>query len=187
MNFLSSLSAKNDLLSLLCRVRVEAHFPLESPFVISFRSLLRLLAVLSDTLTVENKDVSSANNLGMHWRLSDKSLMYTRNKSWPNIDPGGTPALILAQDELWLLRITLCFQFLKKSVKEIPLRLSLWIIPSCHTLSKAFEMSRNTPLTSQLSSKLENISWVMPNNWLTHESPGLNPDWFSDIKLFSIK
>ena len=27
MNFLSSLSAKNDLLSLLCRVRVDTHFP----------------------------------------------------------------------------------------------------------------------------------------------------------------
>ena len=95
---------------------------------ISFRSLLGLLAVLSGTLTVENRDVSSANNLGLHWRLSDKSLMYIRNKSGPNIEPWGTPALILAQDELWSLRITLCFLFLKESVKrlnkfpEIPLR-----------------------------------------------------------------
>ena len=42
---------------------------------ISFRSLFKLLAVLSGTLTVQNRDVSSANNLGLHWRLSDKSLM----------------------------------------------------------------------------------------------------------------
>ena len=27
----------------------------------------------------------------------------------------------------------------------------------------------------------------MANNWLTQELPGLNPDWFSHIKLFSIK
>ena len=27
----------------------------------------------------------------------------------------------------------------------------------------------------------------MTNNWLIQESPGLNPDWFSDIRLFSIK
>ena len=67
MNFLSSLSAKNDLMSLLCRVRVE--------LFISSRSLLRLLAVLSGTLTVENSQ-----------RLSDKLLMYIRNKSGPNID-----------------------------------------------------------------------------------------------------
>ena len=33
MNFLNSLFAKNDLLSLLCRVKVEAHFSLESPFI----------------------------------------------------------------------------------------------------------------------------------------------------------
>ena len=38
---------------------------------ISFRSLLRLLAVLSGSLTVENRDVSSANNLGLDWTISD--------------------------------------------------------------------------------------------------------------------
>ena len=33
MNFLNSLSAKNDLLSLLFRVRFETHFPREIPFI----------------------------------------------------------------------------------------------------------------------------------------------------------
>ena len=57
--------------------------------------------------------------------------MYVGNKSGPNIEAWGTPALILAQHELWSLRIILCFVFLKKSVKrlnkfpEIPLHLSL--------------------------------------------------------------
>ena len=32
-DFLSSLSEKNDFLSLLCWVRTEAHFPLESLFI----------------------------------------------------------------------------------------------------------------------------------------------------------
>ena len=32
MNFLSSLFAKNDFLSLLCSVRAEVYFPLERPF-----------------------------------------------------------------------------------------------------------------------------------------------------------
>ena len=86
---------------------------------ISFRSLFRLLAVLSGTLTVENRVLSSANNLGLLWRLSDKSLMYMRNKSGPNIEPWGIPALTLAQVELWPLRITLCFLFFKKSVKRL--------------------------------------------------------------------
>ena len=57
--------------------------------------------------------------------------MYIRNNSRPYLDPWGTPALILAQDELWWLRTTLCFLFLKKSVKRLnrfpdtQLRLSL--------------------------------------------------------------
>ena len=120
---------------------------------ISVRSLCRLLAVLLGTLIIENRDVLWVNNLGLHWRLSDKSFMYIRNKSGPYIEPLRTPALILVQDELWPLRIGLYFLFPKKSVKrlnkfpEILLRLNLWIIPSSSTLLKAFEMSRNTPLT----------------------------------------
>ena len=53
--------------------------------------------------------------------------MSIRNKSGPIIEPCGTPALILAQDKLWPLKITL-----KKSVKRLnkfpeisPLHLSL--------------------------------------------------------------
>ena len=34
-----------------------------------------------------------------------KSLMYNRNKSGPNIEPCGIPALILAQNKLWPLKI----------------------------------------------------------------------------------
>ena len=137
-----------------CIVMAETQFPHESLFIISFRLLLRLLAILSGILTVENRDVSSANNVGLHWRLWDKSLMYIRNKSSPSIEPWETTALILAQDELWWLCVTLCFLFLKMPVKrfnefsEIPLRVTLWIISLYYTLSKTFEMSRNTALTS---------------------------------------
>ena len=73
--------------------------------------------------------------------------MYIRNKSRPNRELWETPAFILNQNELWPLRITL---FFKKSVKrlnkprEVPLCLSLSLIPSCHTLLKAFEISKNT-------------------------------------------
>ena len=27
----------------------------------------------------------------------------------------------------------------------------------------------------------------MARSWVVHESPGLKPDWFGDIKLFSVK
>ena len=29
--------------------------------------------------------------------------------------------------------------------------------------------------------------WVIDNNWLIHESPCLNPDWFSEIRLLEVK
>ena len=45
--------------------------------------------------------------------------MYIRSKSGPNIEPGGTPALIMTQYELWPLRITFCFLILKKSFKML--------------------------------------------------------------------
>ena len=44
MNFLTSLSAKNDLLSLLCRVRFEAHFPLESPFIFFLQVVIMVIS-----------------------------------------------------------------------------------------------------------------------------------------------
>ena len=31
------------------------------------------------------------------------------------------------------------------------------------------------------------MSWVIDNNWLIHESPGLKPDWLEKINSFSIK
>ena len=51
-------------------------------------------------------------------------------------------------------------------------------IPSCHTLSKALEMSRKTPLTSIVGSqsKDELISCTIDNNCEIHESPGRKPD-----------
>ena len=45
--------------------------------------------------------------------------MYIKNKSGPNTEPQETRTLILAQDEVWTLRITLCFLINKKSVKRL--------------------------------------------------------------------
>ena len=55
------------------------------------------------------------------------------------------------------------------------------------TASNTFPISRKTPLTSILSSKDLYILWVKEKSWLTEESPGLKPDWFEEIKLFSIR
>ena len=46
--------------------------------------------------------------------------MYIKNKSRYYLEPWGTPASVLAQDEIWLLKTTICFLFLKKkSVKRL--------------------------------------------------------------------
>ena len=48
-------------------------------------------------------------------------------------------------------------------------------------------MSRETPVTSKPSPKGVYISWVIDKRWVIQESPGLKPDWFEEIKLFSIR
>ena len=73
---------------------IEALLGWESIFLFPL-GRFRLLDVLWGTLTVENWDVSSANNLGLDWRLLNKSLMHIRNKSGPNIESWGITALIL--------------------------------------------------------------------------------------------
>ena len=64
----------------------------------------------------------------------------------------------------------------------MPFYFNLKIIPSCHTLSNAFDISRKTLLTSNPSSSDLYISRVIDKSWLTQESPGLKPDWFCEIR-----
>ena len=70
------------------------------------------------------------------------------------MDPWGNPAKTSAHEENWPFKTTLCFRSIRKSFigaikfPETPFCLSLKIKASCQTLSKALDMSRNTPLTS---------------------------------------
>ena len=83
-----------------------------------------------------------------------KSLIYTSNNNGPKIEPCGTPALILAQEETCPLITTLCFVLPKKISRilnkspELKFCSSLKRIPSCQTLSNALEMSKKTLLTT---------------------------------------
>ena len=108
-------------------------------------------------------------------------------------DSCGTPEVIPFQEEFWPFNTTLCFQYFKKSFKrynrfpDIPLRLNFRISPSCQTLSKALDMSKNTPLTSRSLSKDWYISWVIERSWFMQESLGRKPDWLDYNKSFSLK
>ena len=101
--------------------------------------------------------------------------------------------MIPFQEEFWPFYTTLSFRYFKKSFKtcnrfpDIPLRVNFRISHSCQTLSKAFDMSKNTPLTSRSLSKDCYISWVIERSWLIEESPGRKPDWLDDNKSFSFK
>ena len=86
-------------------------------------------------------------------------LSKIKNSNGPKIDPCRTPAFTFAHDEKWPFKTTLCWWFFKKSIKRhslsfIPFCFNLYINLLCHTLSKALDMSRNTPLTSKPLSKV---------------------------------
>ena len=97
-----------------------------------------------------------------------------RSKS-PRIKPCRTPALKKPHDELWSFNKNCCFLLSRelndnyKKLLQIPLRLS----PSCHTLSRALDVSIKMSLTSNLLSKPLRISRVIPISWLMQESHGL--------------
>ena len=68
----------------------------------------------------------------------------------PKIEPWGTPAIILAQEEACPFNNTLCYR-LSKIPSKISHRLpdtlfcsNLNMTPPCQTLSKSFQISRKT-------------------------------------------
>ena len=114
------------------------------------KSLFKSFAVVFGLRTTKNNEVSSANNFAFDERPSARSFIYIKNRSGPSMEHSGVPALTSAQEEVCPLRTALCFLFLKKfdnRFKRFPKTafcFSLKIRPSCDTLSKALDMSRNT-------------------------------------------
>ena len=88
---------------------------------------------------------------------------------------------MLALSDDWPLRRTLWQLSLKKlsirfkRLPEIRIDSSLYSKPLCQTLSKAFEISKNTALVSRvgLQSNVEKI-WVISINWLKIDWPKSN-------------
>ena len=119
--------------------------------------------------------------------------MYIKKNSGPIIKPFGTPALTLIHIKTWSFKTTFYFLFLKKShnkfknLPDMPFCFNLKIIPSCHALLNAFDISRKTLLTSNPSSDNLYISCVIDKNWLTQKSPGLKPYSFCKIRPFLIR
>ena len=157
------------------------------------KSLLELFAKVWMSCITENKDESSAKSFALDEKPSVRSLMQIKNNEGPSMEPWGNQLLTFSYKENCLLRTTRCFLSFKKSRQKfskspgMPFWVRLKIIPSYHTLSNAFEISRNTLLTSRPSSKELYITWVIIYSWLMQESPSLKPDWLEWRSLFSMK
>ena len=119
------------------------------------RTSFNIFAVSSRSETIENKEVSLANNLTFDFRSVAKSFTYIRKKRGPKTDPCCTPAHIHSQSEVFPLRVTLSTLSLRKLLIN-PSRFPL--TPFCfnlnnklsrHTLSKAFDVSKHTHRVSK--------------------------------------
>ena len=89
-------------------------FHWKAHLLIFFRSSFNSLAEPFTSLTNENNDVSAAKSFTLEDISSAKSLIQIKNDSGRRIDPCGTPAWTLVQDEFCPWRTTLCFLLLKK-------------------------------------------------------------------------
>ena len=69
------------------------------------KSLLADLVIFS---TAENRDISSANNIGVEAKSSDKLLIYIRKNDGPSIQSCATSSPIAAHEEHYPFRTTLC-------------------------------------------------------------------------------
>ena len=83
---------------------------------------------------------------------------YIKKSSEPSKEHLGSPALASAQEENFPLSTNLFFLFVKKlgnrfkMLPDNPFCFSFKIMPSCHSLSKALDMFRNTLWMSKPSS-----------------------------------
>ena len=176
MRYCFRFPTKNDFLCLFSWIWVKLIFHWNAHLFIFAKSLFSSRAEALLSWITENKDVSSANSLVFEDNLSDRSLIYIKNNNGPSMDPWGTRALISDKSDTYPFNKTLCFLFLRKSHKrfsklpDIPLCFNLKMGLSCQTLSNAFDMSRETPLTSNPFLNDLYISWVIAKSWIMQES-----------------
>ena len=147
MTRLHHFSRKNHFLSLFGRLWIKINF--------LFKSTLRYLLEIRTKITCWEINVIKKGFL-FEVILSERSLMYIKKKQEPRIELRGTSALILTHLDDWQLQRPLWNLSLKKlsirfkRLPKIPIDSSLNNKPLCQTLSKTFEISRNTTLVSRV-------------------------------------
>ena len=91
--------------------------------------------------------MSASNCLALN-KSPERSFIYIRNRTAPNVEPWGTHTSMSVKEEACLLSTTLCFLFLEKLNKftmlsDMPLCLSLRIMKSCHKISNDLKIVIN--------------------------------------------
>ena len=104
------------------RICVKKHFPIKFPFSIfhlgiNCRSSLIIYVLSFLYLTIANGDVSSANSFALDFNSPRESLMQTRKRSGPKIEPQGTPSKTGLQDNVFSFKRSTCQIVLKKIIK----------------------------------------------------------------------
>ena len=130
-------------------------------FILS-KSSQSLLAVAFGSFINVSNEVSSAKSFGfIEDRLYKLKKQRSENRTLWN------SSLIKPHDNHWLFSKTRYFLLSRKFINncnkfpQISLRNNLEIASLCHTFSKALDISRKTPLTSNPSSKPLKILWVI--------------------------
>ena len=134
------------------------------PLIYLLKVIDQIILEILTVWSTENSKVSSVNSLQSLLSWAVKSLIYIRNKHGQRMELWRTPKQISPQEENWPFKIIICFWLLKnlsKMINILTFLCNLKINPSCQTLSNAFEMSRNIPLTSSQISNALKISWLI--------------------------
>ena len=114
---------------------------------IIFHSYVHSEILFKPLFTTEKIDVSWAKHFTFNIKLLGRSFTCIKNSNEPKIDPCSKPALISSHREFLPLSKTLWYLLPKKLWN--PIASNLYIIPSSQTLSKAFDISKNSERVSR--------------------------------------
>ena len=145
---------RKNFLNMFCWVRMKYDFSVFSPVSNFIKALVQYIYCFKRSRNYWKQSiivVSSANNLIFSFKSVAKSFIYLREKRGPKIDLCDTRSRIHSLSEVFPIRVTLWTLSLKRFLINLsrfpltPFCFNLNNKSSYHSLSKAFDTSKNTP------------------------------------------
>ena len=109
-----AFSVKYNFLSLFTWIRVKTDFSLYCPVINFAKIIVQIICGYVQHHELQKREVSSANSLAFVIKSSERSLIQIKNND-PSIDPSGTPALVLVDEENYPFKTT----FVSWSLKNL--------------------------------------------------------------------